>query len=54
MFIINCDSTDFFEKFSAGNFALWDPEDNTSEPLDGGGIVDLPFLRSDRLFFVLA
>ena len=35
----------FIEKFSASNFALSDAEDNTSEPLNKGGIADLPLLR---------
>ena len=36
---------EFLEKFSANNFALSDAEDNTSGPLNRGGIVDLPLLR---------
>ena len=44
----------FLEKFSANNFALLNAEDNTSGPLDRGGIADLPllckFLESNRLF----
>ena len=32
----------FLEKFSANNFALSDAEDNTSGPLNRGGITDLP------------
>ena len=36
---------EFLEKFSANNFALSDAEDNTSSPLNRGGIVDLPLLR---------
>ena len=32
----------FLEKFSANNFALSDAEDNTSGPLNRGGIADLP------------
>ena len=35
----------FLEKFSANNFALSDPEENTSRPLKRGGIADLPLLR---------
>ena len=31
---------EFLEKFSANNFALSDAEDNTSGPLNRGGIVD--------------
>ena len=34
------------EKFSANNFALLDAEDNTSGPLNRGGIADLPLLRT--------
>ena len=45
---------EFLEKFSANNFALSDAEDNTSGPLNRGGIADLPllckFLESNRLF----
>ena len=37
---------DFLEKFSANTFALSDAEDNTSGPLNGGGIADLPLLRT--------
>ena len=37
---------EFTEKFSANNFALSDAEDNTSEPLNRGGIADLPLLRT--------
>ena len=37
---------EFLEKFLANNFALLDAEDNTSRLLNGGGIVDLPSLRS--------
>ena len=33
---------EFLEKFSANNFALSDAEDNTSGPLNRGGIADLP------------
>ena len=36
---------EFLEKFSANNFALSDAEDNTSGPLNRGGIADLPLLR---------
>ena len=31
----------FLEKFSGNNFALPDAEDNTSGPLNRGGIIDL-------------
>ena len=37
---------EFTEKFSANNFALSDAEDNTSDPLNRGGIADLPLLRT--------
>ena len=37
---------EFLEKFLANNFALSDAEDNTSRPLDRGGIADLPLLRT--------
>ena len=37
---------EFSEKFSANNFALSDAEDNTSGPLNRGGIADLPLLRT--------
>ena len=37
---------EFKEKFSAYNFALSDAEDNTSGPLNRGGIADLPLLRT--------
>ena len=37
---------EFLEKFLANNFALSDAEDNTSRPLNRGGIADLPFLRT--------
>ena len=37
---------EFLEKFSANNFALSDGEHNTSGPLNGGGIADLPLLRT--------
>ena len=36
---------EFKEKFSANNFALSDAED-TSSPLNRGGIADLPLLRT--------
>ena len=36
---------EFLEKFSANNFALSHAEDNTSKPLNRGGIADLPLLR---------
>ena len=37
---------EFLEKFLANNFALYDAEDNTSGPLNRGGIADLPLLRT--------
>ena len=37
---------EFLEKFLANNFALSEAEDNTSGPLNGGGIADLPLLRT--------
>ena len=37
---------EFKEKFSANNFALSDAEDNTSGPLNRGGIADLPLLKT--------
>ena len=37
---------EFLEKFLVNNFALSDAEDNTSGPLNRGGIADLPLLRT--------
>ena len=37
---------EFLEKFIANNFALSDAEDNTSGPLNRGGMTDLPLLRT--------
>ena len=37
---------EFKEKLLANNFALSDAEDNTSNPLNRGGIADLPLLRT--------
>ena len=37
---------EFKEKFSANNFALSDAEDNTSSPMNRGGIAILPLLRT--------
>ena len=37
---------EFLEKFLANNFALSHAEDNTSGPLNRGGIADLPLLRT--------
>ena len=36
----------FLEKFLANSFALSDAEDNTYGPLNRGGIVDLPMLKT--------
>ena len=36
----------FLKKFLANNFALSDAEENTSSPLNRGGIADLPSLRT--------
>ena len=38
--------TDFLEMFSANNFALSDAEEDTSGPLNRGGMADLPLLRT--------
>ena len=37
---------EFLEKFSASNFALSDTVNYTSGPLNRGGIVDLPLLKT--------
>ena len=37
---------EFLEKFLANSFALSEAEDNISRPLNKGGIVDLPLLRT--------
>ena len=37
---------EFLEKFLANNFALSDAENDTSCPLNRGGIADLPLLRA--------
>ena len=37
---------EFLEKFLANNFPLSDAEDNTSGPLNSGGIADLLLLRT--------
>ena len=37
---------EFLEKFLGNNFTLSDTEDNTSCPLNRGGIADLPLLRT--------
>ena len=44
--ILKLSRMEFLEKFLANNFALSDAEDNTSGPLNGGGIADLPLLRT--------
>ena len=37
---------EFLKKFSVNNFASSDAEDNTSGPLNRGGLADLPLLRT--------
>ena len=37
---------EFLEKFLPNNFALSDTEENTSGPLNRGGIADLPLMRT--------
>ena len=37
---------EFLKKFLTYNFALSDAEDNTSGPLNRGGMADLPLLRT--------
>ena len=37
---------EFLEKFSANNFALSDAKDNTSGPLNRGGVADLLLLKT--------
>ena len=44
--ILETSRFEFLEKFLANNFALSDAEDNTSAPLNRGGIADLPLLRT--------
>ena len=44
--ILESSRLEFLEKFSVNNFALSDAEDNTSGPLNRGGIADLPLLRT--------
>ena len=44
--ILESSRLEFLEKFSANSFALSDAEDNTSGPLNRGGIADLPLLRT--------
>ena len=38
--------SEFSVKFLANNFVLSDAEDNTSGPLNRGGLTDLPFLKT--------
>ena len=38
--------SEFLEKFLANNFSLSNAEDNTSGPLNRGGILDLTLLRT--------
>ena len=40
---------EFLEKILTNNFALSDAEDNTSGPLNRGGIADLPLLRTLKI-----
>ena len=44
--ILKLSELEFLEKFLTINFALSDEEDNTSGPLNRGGIADLPLLRT--------
>ena len=44
--ILESSRFEFLEKFLANNFALSDAEDNTSGPLNRGGIADLRLLRT--------
>ena len=44
--ILQSSRFEFLEKFLANNFALSDAEDNTSSPLNRGGVVDLPLSRT--------
>ena len=37
---------EFLEKFLANKFTLSEAEDNTSGPMNRGGIADLPLLRT--------
>ena len=39
---------EFLEKFAANNFDFSDAEDNTSRPLNRGGIADLPLFRTQN------
>ena len=44
--ISNSSRLEFLEKNLANNFALSEAKDNTSGPLNRGGIADLPLLRT--------
>ena len=44
--ILTSSRSEFLEKISGRNFALSDAEDNTSRPLNRGGIGDLPLLKT--------
>ena len=44
--ILESSRLEFLENFSANNFALSDADDNTSGPLNRGGIADLLLLRT--------
>ena len=44
--ILESSRLEFLEKFLANNVGLSDAEDNTSGPLNGGGIADLSLLIS--------
>ena len=44
--ILESSRLEFLQKFSANNFTLSDAEDNTSAPLNRGGIADLSLLRT--------
>ena len=49
--ILESSRLEILQKFSANNFALSDAEDNTYEPLNKGGIADLPSLRTLLTFY---
>ena len=44
---------EFLEKFLGNNFALSDAENNTSGPLNRGGIADLAICSTMNLFYNL-
>ena len=46
IYILESSRSEFLEKFSANNFALLDPEDNTYGPFNSRAIADLPLLRT--------